>query len=119
MPPERRAPCRVLRAAEIQRLAFRSLIFFSWHEIFFMVQSVSQDAKEAGLGNKAAVDAAPIASASGVRGRINDQGRKGAAREYCGQGPMDERDRPQSGHVWEHLRPLQGRAAHHAICDAL
>ena len=31
----------------IRRLAFRSLLFFSWREIFFMMQSACQDDNEA------------------------------------------------------------------------
>jgi hypothetical protein len=42
----------------MRRLAFRSLIFFSWHEIFFMMQSASQDAKWRRLDNKALREAA-------------------------------------------------------------
>ena len=45
MPPERKAPGPVRRSLATRRLAFRSLIFFSWLEIFFMMQSASQDAK--------------------------------------------------------------------------
>src|SRR6202044_1119623 len=58
MPPEHRAPGPAPRALAIRRPAFRSLIFFSWHDIFFMVQSASQDTNRRKLDNNAPVGAA-------------------------------------------------------------
>src|ERR1700723_3201751 len=67
MPREHRAPGPVRRAPVIQRPAFRSLIFFSWHDIFFMVQSASQDTNRRKLDNNA-----PVGTAGNISARYRD-----------------------------------------------